>query len=319
MSETAKPPTISAVLTVYNKAPFLPETIRSLRRQAEDERDVEYVFVDDASSDRSVSIIREMMAGAPHAHVIENADNSGPSVRLNQGAAAASGDFLYFLDGDDVATRGAMTGMHRLLREHDADLIYGKTAKRFEAGIDLLDLAADPDAPMRLSDRPLKMVLEGGFVRMALMCKRSLLLEAGGADERIFVQDESLPLRLAAKAKRMIAWQADVIAVPEAIDGAAKVSRNKSQLHHDAFLAYRHALDDFGSDHPDLAPALFAKAVSAYWKYARGRPGPAFVKPGFWRYLQVKVGKPRPRPDILAWMQSELAKLDDVRRMPDTA
>jgi hypothetical protein len=319
MSQTGNPPIISAVLTVYNKAPYLPDTIRSLRRQAGDEREVEYVFVDDASSDDSVAMIKELMAGAAHVRVIENADNSGPSIRLNQGAAAAAGDFLYFLDGDDIATQGAMEGMHRRLCEHDADLIYGRTAKKLDAGADLMGLAADADARMRLSEHPLQMVLEGGFVRMALMCRRSLFLEAGGADERIFVQDESLPLRLAAKAKRMIAWQADVIAMPQAIDGAEKVSRNKSQLHHDAFLAYRNALDDFGKDHPDLAPAFFAKAVSAYWKHARRRPGPAFLKSAFWRYLQVKTGKPRPRPEVLAWMQSEFEKLGDIRRMPKAA
>ena len=319
MSETAKPPTISAVLTVYNKAPFLPETIRSLRRQTEDERNVEYVFVDDASSDDSVAIIKEQMAGAPQVRVLENRENRGPSVRLNQGAAAASGEFLYLLDGDDIATQGAMLGMHGRLCAHDADLIYGRTAKKIDGHIDIFNLVADPDAPMRLSERPFEMVLEGGFVRMALMCRRALFLKSGGADERIFVQDESLPLRLSAKAKRMIAWQADVIAMPPMIDGSEKVSRNKNQLHHDAFLAYRHALDDFSADYPDLAPALFAKAVSAYWKFTRRRPGLALLKAGFWRYLQVKAGKAKPQPAVLAWMQSELAGLDDIRRMPDAA
>lgn len=315
MSETAKPPSISAVLTVYNKAPFLPDTIASLRRQTEDEQDVEYIFVDDASRDDSVAIIKQLTANAPRVRVIENADNRGPSVRLNQGAAAAAGDYLYFLDGDDIATSGAMLGMLGLLREQEAGLIYGKTAKKVAGCIDLLGLAADADAPFRVSDRPLETVLGGGFVRMALMCRRALFLEAGGADERIFVQDESLPLRLAAKARRMIAWEAAVIAMPKASDGAEKVSRNKSQLHHDAFLAYRHALDDFGIDHPDLAPRLFAKAVSAYWKYAKRRPGAAVFKPGFWRYLQVKTGSAQPRPEVLAWMQAELSEVAGIRRM----
>ena len=115
MSDARKPPTISAVLTVYNKAPFLPDTIRSLRRQTEDETEIEYIFADDASSDDSVGVIRTLMADAPHARVIENADNRGPSVRLNQAAAAAAGAYLYLLDGDDIATDGAMMGMLRLL------------------------------------------------------------------------------------------------------------------------------------------------------------------------------------------------------------
>lgn len=316
MSDARKPPTISAVVTVYNKAAFLPDTIRSLRRQAEDETAIEYIFVDDASCDLSVSIIKNLMTDAPRFQLIENTDNRGPSIRLNQAAAAASGDFLYFLDGDDIATLGAMSGMLARLQREDADFIYGKTLKRAPAGADLLDLAADQDALHSVSKKPLEAVLGGGFVRMALMCKRDLFLEAGGADERIFVQDESLPLRLAAKAHRMIAWQANVITPPPPADGGlSRVSGNKSQLHHDAFLAYFHALQDFGGVFPDLAPKLYARAVSAYWKYARRQPGMALAKRGFWHYLQTKAGKAKPRWDVLAWMADELSKIPNVRRM----
>ncbi len=315
MSSAAKPPTVSAVVTVYDKAPFLPDTIRSLRRQAEDEREVEYVFVDDSSHDGSVDIIEGLMADAPRVRIIENADNRGPSVRLNQGAAAATGDFLYFLDGDDIATKGAMVGMLRRLREENADFVYGRTVKRPPTGTDLFDITADEGAPHRVSTSPLDTVLGGGFVRMALMCRRDLFLEAGGADERIFVQDESLPLRLAAKARRLVDWRADVIAMPPPVDGAAKVSRNLAQLHHDAFLACAHALEDFSGSHPQQASKLYAKAVSAFWKQAKRRPGSSLTKPGFWRYLQTKCGAARPRPDVLAWMRAELSGLEGVRRM----
>lgn len=130
------------------------------------------------------------------------------------------------------------------------------------------------------------------------------------------MQDESLPLRLAAHATRMIAWDATVIAMPPPAAGAEKVSSNQSQLHHDAFLAYSHALVEFGQDFPDLAPKLYGKAVSAYWKYARRQPGAAVFKPGFWRYLQTKCGAAKPRPDVLALMRAELAELKGVRRMP---
>ncbi|MGI9508183.1 MAG: glycosyltransferase family 2 protein [Geminicoccaceae bacterium] len=314
MSHAGKPPTISAVLTVYNKVPFLPDTIRSLRSQAEDEADVEYVFADDASCDGSVSLIRDLMADVPHLRVIENTDNLGPSIRLNQAAAAATGSFLYFLDGDDIAARGAMAGMLRRLRNERADFIYGKTAKRVSVDVDLFGIEAKEEAPHAVSDHPLATVLEGGCVRMALMCRRDLFLEAGGADERIFVQDESLPLRLAAKAKRMIDWQATVITPPRPAAGAERVSGNKGQLHHDAFFAHKYALDDFGEHFPDLAPALYAKAVSAYWKHDRRLPGTTAFKAGFWRYLQAKAGWAAPRQEVLAWMASELADIPGLRR-----
>ncbi len=319
MSNAQSTPIVSAVVTVFNKASFLPATIRSLRGQMKDEGQVEYVFVDDASTDDSVSIIQHDLQDAPNVRIITNHDNRGPSIRLNQGSHAANAPYLYFLDGDDIAREGAMAGMLDLLQKEDADLIYGKTlaprpASR-EGSLEERDLSG---APYTLSETPLAYIMKGGFVRMALMCRRSLFLEAGGADESIFVQDESLPLRLAAKAKRFIDWQAPVISMPERVrmngDGSNHVSSDKTQLHHDAFFAYANALERFEESHPDVAPKLYAKAVSAYWKYGKRQPRPSLLHPGFWRYLQTKSLKPPPQKDVLAWMAAELEALPNIRR-----
>lgn len=313
--------TVSAVITVYNKAPFLPTTIKSLRRQMADENQVEYVFVDDASTDQSVQIIRDQMRDAPHVRIITNAENCGPSIRLNQGALAASGQYLYFLDGDDLAVDGAMAGMLDLLKREKADLIYGKTRKgRTEDLSDLLNAPLDRSAAHTTSEKPLAYIMKGGFVRMSLMCERTLFLKAGGADERIFVQDESLPLRLCAHAKRFIDWQAIVTLMPLlpiAAVGTAPVSKlsdDKTQQHHDGFFAHANILGDVRESHPDVAPKLYAKAVSAYWKYGKRQGRLGVLHPGFWRYLQAKCLNPTPKPEVLAWMAKELRELPNIRR-----
>ena len=324
MANQTSSPIVSAVVTVYNKADFLPATIRSLRRQMPDEHQVEYIFVDDASTDRSVSVIEEAMQGAPHVRIIANDDNAGPSIRLNQGVEAARGAYLYFLDGDDLAADGAMAGMLDLLEKEQADLIYGKTRKLSPSSGGTMSLKADRNAPYNVSETPLAYIMKGGFVRMALMCKRSLFVEAGGADERVFVQDESLPLRLAAHAKRFIDWRAIVTVMPNAggeggrpadrVSPANRISNDKTQLHHDAFFAYANALDATERSHPDVAPKLYAKAVSAYWKYAKRQPRPRLLHPGFWRYLQTKCLSPSPNLEVLDWMASELRALPNIRR-----
>jgi len=316
MNNTSSSPIVSAVVTVYNKAPYLPATMRSLRRQMPDEDQVEYIFVDDASTDRSVAVIEDAMRDAPHVLIIANHDNVGPSIRLNQGARAARGAYLYFLDGDDLAADGAMAGMLGLLQKEQADLVYGKTRKQPTRPGD--NIRADPTAHYTLSETPLAHIMKGGFVRMALMCKRSLFFEAGGADEQVFVQDESLPLRLAAYAKRFIDWRAIVTIMPTT-EGkgtrlGTRISNDKTQLHHDAFFAYANALEATEDTHPDLAPKLYAKAVSAYWKYGKRQPRPSLLHPGFWHYLQTKCLNPSPDPEVLSWMASELLSLPNVRR-----
>ena len=318
MSYASHLPTVSAIITVYNKASYLPATIRSLRRQMPEEDQVEYIFVDDASTDRSVSVIEEAMRDAPRVLIIANENNAGPSIRLNQGSNAARGEYLYFLDGDDLAAEGAMSGMLNLLRKEEADLIYGKTRKLSASSDDPTAVKADPVAPYTVSEAPLAYIMKGGFVRMALMCKRSLFFQAGGADERVFVQDESLPLRLAAHAKRFIDWQAVVTIMPPPEEQGRRprnrISGDKTQLHHDAFFAYANALETLGQAHPDIAPKLYAKAVSAYWKYGKRQSRPGLLHPGFWRYLETKCLNPEPKPEVLSWMASDFLSLPNIRR-----
>ena len=312
---------MSAVVTVYNKAPYLPATIRSLRRQMQDESKVEYVFVDDASTDQSVTIIHEQLAGAPNLKVITNTKNAGPSIRLNQGAEAARGEYLYFLDGDDIAVDGAMAGMLELMQRERADVIYGKTKKGEPDNlVKLENIPVDRSSQHRTSEAPLNYVMKGGFVRMSLMCERALFLKAGGADPRIFVQDESLPLRLCAHARRFVDWQAVVTLMPSAppTGQASKVSSGKTQLHHDAFFAFAHVIEDVRESHPEVLPKLYAKAVSAYWKYGKRQARPNLLQPGFWRYLECKCLKPAPKPEVLRWMAAELLGLPDIKR-PDPA
>ena len=313
MTQTPSAPLVSAVVTVFNKASYLPATIRSLRGQMPNEEAVEYIFVDDLSTDGSVAVIEKEILGAPHVQIISNHENRGPSIRLNQGAKVATAPYLYFLDGDDLAVDGAMAGMLNLLEQEQADLIYGKRAPRHVQRESSAEIEANRNAPHSVSDTPLAYIMKGGFVRMALMCRRTLFLKAGGADETIFVQDESLPLRLAAHAKRFIDWQAYVISMPEH-EGGGHISSDRTQLHHDAFFAYVNALNDFGEWYPEVAPKLYAKAVSAYWKYGKRQERPSLLHPGFWRYLQAKCSKPSPKNDVLAWMMDELCALPNIRR-----
>jgi glycosyltransferase involved in cell wall biosynthesis len=307
-------PKVSAVLTVYNKAGPLPATMRSLRRQMPDERLIEYVFVDDRSSDRSLDVIREAMAGAPHLRIIENTENRGPSIRLNQGAEAARGQWLYLLDADDIAPAGTIEAMLDLLERERAEVIYGRTEKSLEPAEALLDRAVEAGAPYHVAEAPLRYIMKGGFVRMGLACSRDLFLRAGGADPRIFIQDESLPLRLAGHARRLIDWTAVVLLMPDPGAGASRISSDKTQLHHDAFLAFAHALEDLGPAHPKVAPVLYARAVSAFWKYAMRKSGHPLLQPAFWRYLEAKLLHPAPRPEVLAAMAAELRRLPGIRR-----
>lgn len=247
-------PEVSVVLTVFDKADALPATLASLRAQAGPAAEI--VCVDDASRDGSVALLRAEAARDPMLRLIENAGNRGPAVRLNQGAAAARGRWLHLIDADDLAAPGARAFMLGLAQAHGAPLVWGRRVKGAEAA------PVSPDAPARRIDRPLAFCADRPVAHMALLVERALFLAAGGADEAVFIQDQTLPLRLAALAPAMVWTDAAVCVAP-----VTGLSANRAQQNHDRFRA---AIGALRADPPaDALRPLRRLAISALSKLER--------------------------------------------------
>lgn len=304
-------PLISVVVTVFNKASYLPDTIRSLTEQ-EGGLDVEYIFVDDVSKDDSVAVVERCTQGIPNVTIVKNSDNQGPSIRINQGVRLARGKYVFCFDSDDILAANALQITSGLLIKHDADVIYGNWSKTDESGAALLGKKISAEARAEVSDKPLEMVLTGRFLRMQFMAKRETYLVAGGADERVFIQDETPPLRMAAHAKRWIKLHDTVMYVPK-IEGA--LSTNVSQLNHDRFLAHYYLLKDYPQLSETVRRLAYRRAVSAGWKQIRFERGlTAMTHWVFRAYLKSRAANAEVKPDVLEYLFAHMAQLKGVRR-----
>jgi glycosyltransferase involved in cell wall biosynthesis len=115
------PPTVSIVTPSFNQAAFLDETIASVLDQ--DHPRVEYIVVDDGSTDQSVEIIRKY--GDRLSAVIRET-NAGQSAALNRGFSTAGGEYLGYLNSDDTLLPGAISAMAaELERDPNLLLVYG--------------------------------------------------------------------------------------------------------------------------------------------------------------------------------------------------
>jgi glycosyltransferase involved in cell wall biosynthesis len=122
-----KPPTVSVVLPFLNGERFLAEAIESVLAQTY--RDWELLLVDDGSSDRSPQIALD--------HAARDQDRvsylrhpggrrRGISASRNLGVAHATGEYVAFLDADDVWFPGKLEEQTRLLSFHpEAAMLYG--------------------------------------------------------------------------------------------------------------------------------------------------------------------------------------------------
>jgi len=94
-------PLISIIIPLFNAEKYIEETILSVIGQTYSKW--ELIVVDDCSKDNSVDIVQRMMIGDSRIQLIESEENfGGPAKPRNMGMQASKGDYIAFLDNDDV-------------------------------------------------------------------------------------------------------------------------------------------------------------------------------------------------------------------------
>lgn len=109
---------LSLLLPMYRVEAWLPACLDSLRGQLDD--GVEVILVDDASPDGSAALAQTLL---PQARVIREPLNRGVSAARNRLFDAATGEYLWFIDPDDLVEPGVLPRLKALLDEHRPDLL----------------------------------------------------------------------------------------------------------------------------------------------------------------------------------------------------
>lgn len=122
-----KRPKISIIIPVYNIQDYLGYCIDSILQHIGTE--VEVILVDDGSTDKSGNIC-DLYAKNPHIRAIHQ-NNQGVSVARNNGLKVANGEYIYFVDGDDILAPNALRSILDKIATSKADVICGTYIKFF--------------------------------------------------------------------------------------------------------------------------------------------------------------------------------------------
>ncbi len=115
-------PKISIVTPNYNYAQFIEETIRSVLLQGYP--DLEYIIIDDGSTDNSVKIIKKYSKWLTH---WEKQENRGQGYAINKGFKVASADLFSWINSDDIYERNALSKIAPEFSVHpEVDIISGR-------------------------------------------------------------------------------------------------------------------------------------------------------------------------------------------------
>ncbi|WP_338550513.1 glycosyltransferase family 2 protein [Roseovarius phycicola] len=107
---------ISVVMSVHNGLPYLRDCLASLEDQTE--TDVEFILVDDASTDGSLDVLKRFAKSNQHTHLIVNKQNKGLTKALNQALEVASGTYIARIDADDMCYPTRFEKQLRFMEDH---------------------------------------------------------------------------------------------------------------------------------------------------------------------------------------------------------
>lgn len=91
---------VSTIIPVHNRAGLLREAVASVLAQTY--RPIEIIIVDDGSTDDTPGVVDSLAAGYPGATMAVHQDNAGPGLAREAGRRKASGEFIQYLDSDDL-------------------------------------------------------------------------------------------------------------------------------------------------------------------------------------------------------------------------
>jgi len=191
-----EPVSVSVIIPAFNAADTLARSVASVLLQQV--ASLEIIIIDDGSTDKTFSHACEMAESNPAIRVVRLICNGGVSAARNAGIHAARGQFLAFLDADDVWLEGKL---HKQLAEIQRDptitLVSCNSIFVTESGEFLKE--GHVNRPPVEGDQSWKTLLVYNFLPTpTVLTYRHLVLELGGFDEQLPVgEDLDLWIRLA--------------------------------------------------------------------------------------------------------------------------
>lgn len=248
-------PKVSVVIACYNRAHIVPRAIESAL--AQHYTPLEVIVADDGSSDNSVAV------AAQHGATVIAHEHIGPPGIRNVGVAASSGDYIAFLDADDVWNESSLAHRMEIFSKADVGLVFGDAGVEAGSGetyfggrTELREMESAPlgdDDYLILSD-PIPYLLRRSFVLTStVIVTRKAWDDVGGFDgDLLFAEDFDLWLSIAERHR--FAYANAVTAIYERQDDS--MTRQRRFVAYGLVKVWRKQLSRYGSRYPKLRPLI---------------------------------------------------------------
>ena len=178
---------MSVIIPLYNAEKYIAECLDSVLAQTF--QNFEVIVVDDCSTDNSPAIVESYKEKFGGRLTLSRTDkNSGkPSLPRNKGLSISRGEYIYFVDNDDLITPTALEELYTLAKDYDAEVVYCERYYVSEENSEDVHLKSiqkavfvdKPTLETELLPERMKKIIEYLFMVMPwnYLAKRDLLIE----------------------------------------------------------------------------------------------------------------------------------------------
>mgnify|MGYP002625514497 CR=1 FL=1 len=122
-----KNPKISIIIPIYNSQNFIFQILKSIQIQSL--KDIEIIFVDDCSLDNTTQIIENLQKIDKRIILLKNKQNKGPFYSRNKAVFFAKGEYIQFMDSDDILINNILEISYIIAKINNIDIIQYKFVK----------------------------------------------------------------------------------------------------------------------------------------------------------------------------------------------
>ena len=257
-------PKFSVVISVYNKANFIRKTIDSVLAQTES--DYEIIIVNDVSTDGSDQVIQSFSDTRISYNCLK--ENSGAASARNKGVELATGQYIAFLDGDDLWDKNYLTTISDLIAKFPDHSVFATAVhiQEHDGYRDSKYTFQNPEKKVQLSLNYFESSLKNTILTSSsTVVKKSVFAQTGIYDTSIKSgQDTDLWIRLGLQHRVAFSTQAFVtyIFAPSSLYQSIKTVKDKPN-----FVIYEHSEKDNPALKKFLDVNRFSLAIRAkLWK-----------------------------------------------------
>ena len=220
--------TISVIIPCYNAKIWISDTLQSAAGQ--DISDIEIIVIDDGSVDGSADIVAKTL---PSIKLIKT-KNQGACMARNIGIKASKGEFIQFLDADDLLAEGKIKKQLKVLNESKADIAYGDWQKLVE---DENGVFRKGEATQRKLKNPeIDLFTDFWSPPAAYLFRRSIVEKVGGFKESLpVIQDARFALDCALAGAEFVYFPG-IMAYYRQHNSNSLSKRDWFAFHHDIYI-----------------------------------------------------------------------------------